>query len=387
MAWIHYEYTSSFPKFYYDINYTTSRSGGQVTVNFTIDATINGYANILGPVVFQVGYWNGSTDTQVTIKERSGDNWSGGTRTRTCSLTFTDYGTSRGFYVRVNSGDLSNAYMPQNYGVCNFAGMVAPSAPAWMSTSPTSVEVNSQFLVSWATGTPGSLPITGYDVWIKAFNGSVWTDWAAWRTNINYSSFWEVAPKNINVYGVTGAPNVKFVYIVRARDGVNVSPWTQSNEVNISFISPTSPSQVLFDPSKAIKKTQTVTINWTKGVGGSGSITSYGLSFRRFNKDTGIWSNWTTNININALKYVWSPFVTYPTLDNGDMLQSRVSTKNNWGISSSYVVSTYLNVKGNIIRIGVNTNWYEGMVYVGKNTNWYEGTAYVGKNGNWYESI
>lgn len=47
MAWIHYEYTASFPRFYYDIDYTTSRSGGNVTVNFTINATISGWANVL----------------------------------------------------------------------------------------------------------------------------------------------------------------------------------------------------------------------------------------------------------------------------------------------------------------------------------------------------
>ena len=386
MAWIHYEYTASFPKFYYDIDYTTSRVGSQVTVNFTITSTISGFANILGPVVFQVGYWNGSTDTQVTIKNRSGDNWADSTRVRTCSLTFTDYGTSKGFYIRVTSGDLTNATMPQQYGVCSYAGITPPTAPSWLTVSPGTPEINTPFNVSWANGSAGSLPIAGYDVVIRAWNGAVWTDWVSLYAPINATSISQPAPKNINVNGVTGAPGVKFQYAVRTTDGVvTTSAWIYSPEFNISFISPSSPTQVTFDPSTGIKKTGSVTINWTQGVGGSGTITSYALSSRLFSKSTQTWSNWSNNNNVNSLNYLWTPADTYPTIDNGDMVQIRVATNNSWGFISSYVNSNNLSIKGNIVRISVSGNWYESTPFISINGNWYEATPYVSVNGNWYE--
>lgn len=388
MAWMHYEYTASYPKFYYDINYTTSRSGGQVTINFDIAATISGFANILGPVVLQVGYWNGSTDTQVTIKARSGDNWANSTRHKSCSLTFTDYGTNKGFYVRVANGDLSNAYMPQQYGTAYYAGITPPSAPSWMSASPNPAEVNTQYLVSWGAGGAGSLPVAGYDVLVRGWNGSAWTDWLTIRNALNSTSILEPAPKNMNVYGVTGAPGIKYQYAVRTTDNVvSTSGWVYSPEITIAFISPTSPSQITFNPSKGIKKTASVSVNWTQGVGGSGTITNYGLSFRVFSKATQTWSNWTSNTNINALNYLWTPITTFPSLANGDIIQAKVLTNNNWGFSSSYVNSANLPIKGNIARISINGNWYESTSFICINGNWYEATPYVSVNGNWYESI
>lgn len=340
-----------------------------------------------GPVIFQVGYFNGGTDAQVVIKNRDGDYWADSTRTRTCSLTFTDYGTSRGFYVRVYSGDLNNAYMPQHYGVVNFAGITAPTAPTWASVSPNPVEVNTRYTITWGSGGAGTLGIAGYDVEVRAWSGSAWTGWLRIASAQSSKSYYEIAPKDMNVYGVVGAPNVKFQYAIRTSDGiVSTSGWTYSPEVNIAFIAPSSPTSITFSPSTSVKKDETVTVKWTQGNGGSGDIVSYRFATRYYDDSTSTWSTWINTTYINSLSKNIVPVTLYPSINNRDLVQIAVLTKNSWGFESSWLFSGYLTIKGNQLYVYINGSVYEGEVFVYSNGTPYEGEPFVYSNGLPYQS-
>lgn len=121
-------------------------------------------------------------------------------------------------------------------------------------------------------------------------------------------------------------------------------------------------------------------------MGGSGTITSYGLSFRRYDTNAATWSNWTNDTIVNALTYSWTPKNTFVSLANRDLLQVKIKTNNNWNYSSSYATSNNLLIKNNIIYLYINGNPYEAETYLYIDGNPYEAETYIYIDGNPYES-
>lgn len=119
-----------------------------------------------------------------------------------------------------------------------------PVAPTTLSV-PSSVEIDSGFNVTWSGAKAGSNGLSGYDLQVRAHNGSSWTDWVNVLTKKNQTSYSVASIKNLTVSGVsysTNGENVKFQYRVRAYDGqIGYSSWKTSGEVKILINAPTTP--------------------------------------------------------------------------------------------------------------------------------------------------
>ena len=120
----------------------------------------------------------------------------------------------------------------------------SPTAPSTF-TSPTSVEIDTGFNLTWGGASAGSNGIAGYDLEARAYNGSSWTDWTRILNCKNQSSYSVSKIKDLTVNGIsysTNGENVKFQYRIRTSDGtVGVSSWKNSNTISILINSPTTP--------------------------------------------------------------------------------------------------------------------------------------------------
>lgn len=118
-----------------------------------------------------------------------------------------------------------------------------PTAPTTFNV-PSSQEIDTAFNISWSGAKAGSNGIAGYDLEIRAYNGSSWTDWVRLLNCKNQTSYSSKSPKSLNINGVSYATygeNVQFQYRIRTSDGtIATSSWA-TKTMTIKINAPTSP--------------------------------------------------------------------------------------------------------------------------------------------------
>lgn len=377
----------------------TSRSGASIIVNATVVCTLtysSGYINYDGEINFNM--WHGSASASANIKGYS-DRWSKGsarTRTRTCSMSFIDTGNSFdiGFNMTIPSSRPSGAAfrIGDQYQRLGAPGYSAPSAPTWININPNPCGINSAPTITWGGASAGSLGVLRYDVEVRSTkpDGS-WTPWLTISAGQYGTSYKEIALNGMSVHGQKPFAGVKYQYRIQSSDyAYAASGFVNSPQLIVSFDSPTAPTSYTLS-STSIKKDGSIKISWSGATGGSGSITSYDVSYRKYNHKTATWGEWfTTKVSVTNFTLdlsnpdVLSLFDTEP--QNGDLIQFRISTNNNWGQQSPYLTTSSIKVRGNQMWIKVNGSWVEGDTYLKVNGSWVEATPYIKVNDSWHES-
>lgn len=310
------------------------------------------------------------------------------TRTTTISISFDSHdSTSKvkiGYNISVPSGQVALATPGgDNYVELKIPPYVAPTAPTWINISPNPCSVKEQSLLTWGGAKAGSNGILHYDVEVQALqtNGD-WTEWERLADAQSKTSYQNIAPINMNIKGQKPYIGIQYRFRVRSSDSYYaVSAWVYKI-LNVSFGSPTAPTSYQLS-SSTIKKDGSVTVSWSGGSGGTGTISSYELQVRTYNHTTSAWSSWVNTYTGSSTSY------TYKTknLTNGDLIQFRVRLKNSWGQYSSYLQTSSVSIRGNQMWIKINGTWKEAETYIKINGVWKEATPYIRINGTWKESI
>ena len=154
-------------------------------------------------------------------------------------------GLRGGDTVRVRVGMRTNngTWWGHSYWGGSFKIYTSPTAPTTFSV-PSSQEIDTAFNITWAGASAGSNGIAGYDLEIRAYNGSSWTDWVRLWNCVNKTSYSSGSPKSLSVNGVSYAnngENVQFQYRLRTSDGIiATSDWVVKT-MKIFINSPTAP--------------------------------------------------------------------------------------------------------------------------------------------------
>jgi hypothetical protein len=377
-------------KIYIDVG----RNGANIEVYATVVCTLtysSGFINYDGEINFNM--WHGGASASTNIKGYY-DRWAKNTdrtRTRTCSMSFTDIGSSFdiGFNMTIPSSRPAGAAfrISDQYRTLGAPSYNAPSQPTWINITPNPCDIDNRPLITWGGANAGTLGRLYYDVEVKTTrqNGS-WTDWLRIANAQSATFYQEIALRGMNVYGQRPFVGVKYKYRVRSSDGSYLtSGWIETADLNVSFINPTAPANyVLSDNS--IKKDGTIQISWSGASGGSGNISSYQLDYRIYNHRTSTWTNWNTIYNGTNSSYDFSIADYYEDASNGDLLQFRIRTYNSWGQWSSYKTTISITIRGNQMWIKINGSWKEGDTYLKVNGSWKEATPYIKVNGSWKET-
>lgn len=372
----------------------TSRSGADIVVNATVVCTLtyaSGYINYDGEINFNM--WHGGASASANIKRYS-DRWAANTartRTRTCSMRFTDTGNSFqiGFNMTIPSSRpagaafrIDNQY--RNIGAPTYN---PPSKPTWVSISPNPCIISGRPLITWGGASAGSLGQLYYDLEVRSYKpNNTWTDWVREANAQAGASYQEKVLNNMNISGQKPYVGVKYQYRIRSSDGsYSNSDWVYTAELKVSFTAPTPPRNYSFS-TKTLKKDGSVKVSWSGASGGSGSISSYQLDYRIYNHKTSTWTNWATVYNGTTTSYNFVIANYYKNASNGDLLQFRIRTKNSWGQWSSYTTTSSITIRGNQMWIKINGSWKEGDTYLKVNGSWKEATPYIKINGSWKET-
>ncbi len=309
-------------------------------------------------------------------------------RTRTISITFDSHDDTTkariGYNITVPSGQIALATPGgDNYVELDIPPYVAPTAPTWVNINPNPCSVNEKSLLTWGGAKAGSNGIVNYDVEVQALktNGD-WTEWERLSNAQAGTSYQNIAPANMNIKGQKPYVGIQYRFRVRTSDTqYAVSPWTYKT-LDVSFGSPTAPTSYQLS-SSTIKKDGNVTVSWSGGSGGTGTISSYELQVRTYNHTTSTWSSWANIYSGSSTSYTY----TAQNLTNGDLIQFRVRLKNSWEQYSSYLQTSSVTVRGNQMWIKVNNTWKEAEVYIKIDYTWREATPYIKVNNVWKESI
>ena len=209
------------------VNWSGATSGTYTISRYNIDATKNGWGSYA---------YLGGVDSSAT---------SGST-----NINLSGLGLSGGETVglRVAMGTSDGNWWGHTYWGGSFHIYSHPTAPTTFSV-PSSQEIDTPFNITWGGATSGSEGIAGYDLEIRAYNGSSWTDWVRLLTCKNQTSYSSGSPKSLKVNNVSYAnngENVKFQYRIRTSDGhYATSEWKESGQLSIKINSPSNPRRIV----------------------------------------------------------------------------------------------------------------------------------------------
>lgn len=146
--------------------------------------------------------------------------------------------------VRVGMRTTNGTWWGHTYWSGTLTVFSSPTAPSTF-TSPTSVEIDNGFNLTWSGASAGSNGIAGYDLEARAYNGSSWTGWERILNCGNKSSYSVAKIKDLKVNGVgysTNGEKVQFQYRIRTSDGIiATSAWKTSNTISMYINAPTTP--------------------------------------------------------------------------------------------------------------------------------------------------
>ncbi|MCI7633903.1 MAG: RICIN domain-containing protein [Mollicutes bacterium] len=290
----------------------SSRNGAVVNVTATVVCTLtysDGYINYNGEINFNM--WSHGTSASANIKGYS-DRWdrnTARTRTRTCSMSFVDIGSSYeiGFNMTIPADRPAGAAfrIDNQTRTLGAPSYNAPSAPTWINISPNPCGINGAPLITWGGANAGTLGTLYYDVEVRSSTpAGGWTNWLRIANAKSGSSYQEITLSQMNVHNQKPFVGVKYQYRVRSNDGTYATSGWVDVTLSVSFGTPAAPTTYTLSNNK-IKKNGQITVTWSGGNGGAGQIVSYELEYRIYNHKTSTWSEWIQGYSGNSTSYIF----------------------------------------------------------------------------------
>lgn len=396
MGYYHNQWSYTSPSGTTDITLTSVRSGSQIIVDATVTCTLlysGDYIAYDGEINFNM--WSGSVTSSANIKGYS-DRWyysDKARRTKICSMALTTTASSVevAFNLTVPAGNSTFA-VPTTTVTLEDTDYSAPSAPTWINITPNPCGVTSAPVITWGGASAGSLGTLLYDIEVRQTktNGE-WTNWVRWSSAQSAASYTCPTIENTTIDGTSTFAGVQYQYRVRSSDGsYETSDWITSSNLTVTFTSPTAPTSVTWNVSKA-EPGDSVTLRWSGASGGSTGITWYRVRMRVYTQSTGTWSDWRTMSYPTSTSYtvaLTDSYNIFANLDSGDLIQGSVRVTNDYDqVSSEAYSSGYVTISGNnVVWIKVNDTWKEGQCYIKISDTWREGTPYIKVNDTWREA-
>lgn len=249
-------------KWYYEASGSSSVWLPQLAVDPTppnsvsVSGGSSGWLNKDSPL-FNVS-WSGASAGTATIYgysiDVSKDNWgnstnvgyveTGNTYGSANNVSASAVGLNGGETIRIRVGiNSSYGWKGHGYWGGTFKVYSRPSAPSTFNV-PANQEIDTSFNITWSGASAGSNGIAGYDLEIRAYNGSSWTDWVRLWNCVNKTSYPSGSPKSLSVNGVSYAnygESVKFQYRIRTSDGIIATSDWVTKTMNILINKPTVP--------------------------------------------------------------------------------------------------------------------------------------------------
>lgn len=206
----------------FNVSWSGASAGTYTITQYNIDVTKNNWASITTPASLPTSNTYGSLN----------------------NVSASSLGLSGGETVRVRVAMMtSRGDWLLSYWGGSFRTYSNPTSPTTFNV-PSSQEIDTAFNITWSGASAGSNGIAGYDLEIRAYNGSSWTDWVRLLNCKNQTSYSSGSPKSLNVNGVSYAnngENVQFQYRLRTSDGIiATSDWVVKT-MKIFINSPTDP--------------------------------------------------------------------------------------------------------------------------------------------------
>lgn len=206
----------------FNVSWSGASTGTYTITQYNIDVTKNDWASITTPASLSTSNTYGSLN----------------------NVSASSLGLSGGETVRVRVAMMtSRGDWLLSYWGGSFRTYSNPTSPTTFNV-PSSQEIDTAFNITWAGASAGSNGIAGYDLEIRAYNGSSWTDWVRLWNCVNKTSYSSGSPKSLSVNGVSYAnngENVQFQYRLRTSDGtIATSDWVVKT-MKIFINSPTDP--------------------------------------------------------------------------------------------------------------------------------------------------
>ena len=206
----------------FNVSWSGASAGTYTITQYNIDVTKNDWGSIITPAT------QGSNATSGSINNVSA-----------ASLGLSGNETIR---VRVAMMTTRGDWLLSYWGG-SFRTYSNPTAPTTFNV-PSSQEIDTAFNINWSGARAGSNGIAGYDLEIRAYNGSSWTDWTRLYNCVNKTSYSSGSPKSLSVGGVsysTYGENVQFQYRLRTSDGIIATSSWVTKTMTIKINNPTSP--------------------------------------------------------------------------------------------------------------------------------------------------
>ena len=206
----------------FNVSWSGASAGTYTITQYNIDVTKNDWASITTPASLSTSNTYGSLN----------------------NVSASSLGLSGGETVRVRVAMMtSRGDWLLSYWGGSFRTYSNPTSPTTFNV-PSSQEIDTAFNITWSGASAGSNGIAGYDLEIRAYNGSSWTDWVRLWNCVNKTSYSSGSPKSLSVNGVSYAnngENVQFQYRLRTSDGtIATSDWVVKT-MKIFINSPTDP--------------------------------------------------------------------------------------------------------------------------------------------------
>ena len=206
----------------FNVSWSGASAGTYTITQYNIDVTKNDWASITTPASLSTSNTYGSLN----------------------NVSASSLGLSGGETVRVRVAMMtSRGDWLLSYWGGSFRTYSNPTSPTTFNV-PSSQEIDTAFNITWSGASAGSNGIAGYDLEIRAYNGSSWTDWVRLLNCKNQTSYSSGSPKSLSVNGVSYAnngENVQFQYRLRTSDGtIATSDWVVKT-MKIFINSPTDP--------------------------------------------------------------------------------------------------------------------------------------------------
>lgn len=206
----------------FNVSWSGASAGTYTITQYNIDVTKNDWASITTPASLSTSNTYGSLN----------------------NVSASSLGLSGGETVRVRVAMMtSRGDWLLSYWGGSFRTYSNPTAPTTFNV-PSSQEIDTAFNITWSGAKAGSNGIAGYDLEIRAYNGSSWTDWVRLYNCVNKTSYSSGSPKSLNVNGVSYAnngENVQFQYRIRTSDGTIATSGWVTKTMKIFINSPTTP--------------------------------------------------------------------------------------------------------------------------------------------------
>lgn len=206
----------------FNVSWSGASAGTYTITQYNIDVTKNNWASITTPASLSTSGTSGSLN----------------------NVSASSLGLSGGETVRVRVAMMtSRGDWLLSYWGGSFRTYSNPTAPTTFNV-PSSQEIDTAFNITWSGAKAGSNGIAGYDLEIRAYNGSSWTNWVRLYNCVNKTSYSSGSPKSLNVNGVSYAnngENVQFQYRIRTSDGTIATSGWVTKTMKIFINSPTTP--------------------------------------------------------------------------------------------------------------------------------------------------